>query len=179
MLFKRNTFLTVGGFDGNAHIPSGDDEFLLKKIARIGKVDFCFSEKANVATLGAKSLKTFTAQRIRWASKWRAHGDFFHAFGAFLVFLMQIFRILLTAKCFLWENIEIFLLNLFLILLIFVPEFVFLRQITNFASGLKRFFYIFLSQILYPVYVTGIGLKALKGSYEWKGRYFSGRKSAL
>ncbi len=105
MLFKKSTFLKVGGYEGNAHIPSGDDEFLLKKIAQIGRVEFCFSESANVGTFGAKTLASFMAQRVRWASKWRAHGDFFHAAGALGVFLMQLFRIVFLGSCFFSENI--------------------------------------------------------------------------
>ena len=42
LAYRKTTFVEVNGFDGNAHIASGDDEFLMRKV---------------VKKFGAKSLK--------------------------------------------------------------------------------------------------------------------------
>jgi hypothetical protein len=49
MAFRKSSFLQVNGFEGNDHIPTGDDEFLLKKTVRhFGAVSARYMNDRNV-----------------------------------------------------------------------------------------------------------------------------------
>ncbi|RMD50544.1 MAG: glycosyltransferase [Ignavibacteria bacterium] len=69
--FRKEAFLEVSGYWGNEQIPSGDDEFLMQKIAYESKwdVNYAIGEEVIVSTKPNESLKQFFNQRSRWASK--------------------------------------------------------------------------------------------------------------
>ncbi|MBO6518325.1 MAG: glycosyltransferase, partial [Bacteroidia bacterium] len=73
MSFSRSTFFKVGGYSSNETIPSGDDVFLLMRIASQPNttIQFVKSDEAIVSTQMVDSFKAFVNQRIRWAGKTR------------------------------------------------------------------------------------------------------------
>ncbi|WP_310392237.1 glycosyltransferase [Hymenobacter sp.] len=73
LAYRRAAFEAVGGFADNAHVASGDDEFLLHKIhaAYPGTVHFLADAASTVRTAAPATLRALLRQRVRWASKWR------------------------------------------------------------------------------------------------------------
>lgn len=83
LAFTREAFLAVGGYSGD-RFASGDDLFLLDRIARSGRRVSClFDAKVLVGTTASSSLGSFFQQRIRWAGKMRGAG-FSTAAGGFV-----------------------------------------------------------------------------------------------
>jgi cellulose synthase/poly-beta-1,6-N-acetylglucosamine synthase-like glycosyltransferase len=171
MLFTKKIFNEVGGYAENLHIPSGDDEFLIKKIQAIGKIVFLKSSTAIVRTKAMDSFADFTAQRLRWASKWDMHKSFFHSFLALVVFFLQFYWIFLILGFYSVGGNSLYFFLSFIVLKI-APEFVLLQIIMRFFNLQKNTMLIPIVQLIYPFYVLFIGLRSLSGKYEWKGRVF-------
>ncbi len=51
-------------------------------------------------------------------------------------------------------------------------EFVFLQSLAGFFKKRKLLWYFIPAQILYPFYIVITGIRALKGTYVWKGRQY-------
>jgi cellulose synthase/poly-beta-1,6-N-acetylglucosamine synthase-like glycosyltransferase len=71
MGYRRSTFEEVGGFEDNLALSSGDDEFLMQKIAARDPdaVAHCWDRRALCRTDPNKTLRQFLHQRRRWGSK--------------------------------------------------------------------------------------------------------------
>lgn len=71
LLFKKQVFLEIGGYQSHQHIASGDDDFLMHQFAHynLNKVAYSQNINASVLTEPAQSFKSFFNQRLRWMSK--------------------------------------------------------------------------------------------------------------
>ncbi|MBD3408745.1 MAG: glycosyltransferase, partial [Ignavibacteriales bacterium] len=71
MAYRVATFEEVGGFEDNLELSSGDDEFLMQKIAarNPAAVAHCYDRRALCRTDPNKTLRQFLHQRRRWGSK--------------------------------------------------------------------------------------------------------------
>lgn len=170
LTYKKEVFFEVNGFAGNEDLASGDDEFLMHKVANKypEKVQFLKSEKAIVETQIQPTIRAFYQQRKRWASKWKYYEKKSISALAVFIFLAN-FSILLSIIClgFGWINFQEFLV---LIFFKFSAEFVFLALILRFLGRFKLILWIPIIQIIYPFYVIFFGLSAQRKGYEWKGR---------
>lgn len=162
--YTREVFEEVGGFSGNEHLASGDDEFLMHKIAKLypEKVVFNCDKNAIVITKSQPDLSHFYQQRKRWASKWKHYADWKVTVLAIFIFTVNLGVI-----------ISYFTLNFTDLLLKFSAEFVFLSLIISFLGHRCKIVYIPLIQLFYPFYVVFFGLIAQGKGYEWKGRKLS------
>ncbi|MCS5491755.1 glycosyltransferase [Algoriphagus limi] len=175
LAFRKNAFEKVEGYIGNEHWLSGDDEFLLKKIVRkFGPESTCYmpSQKSLVTTEAEKNWQALFNQRIRWAGKWKAHESFFHAASAFLIVIFQLIWLGAFSLIFLknWGFLWVFLIWVIKIL----AEFIFLGSITKFFKSPVPFWSFVLTSLWHPFYSVFIGLKAIRGNYQWKGRRIQG-----
>lgn len=170
MAFRRKAFLEVNGFEGNQDKASGDDVFLLHKIASTypNSVAFVKQEGAIVQTQAQPTLKAFVQQRIRWASKWKAYEDLYTKTTAILVFwvslalaVLPFLVVLHKASLFLW-------LNLVVIKLFF--DLFFIRGVSKFFNEKVDLIAFVLLQLVYPFYVVITALFSFRKSYHWKGR---------
>lgn len=168
LAFRRQVFLDVNGYDGNLHIASGDDEFLMRKIHARYPDSLAYNPSDPVITLSQSTPSLFFQQRLRWASKWKFNSSIATRALAVFVFAVQIistyllFQATLGDVFFLWLFLIKVLADLFIIL--------------HFTSWLHIRFYftIFVVvQLLYPLYVTGVGLLSLFVPYSWKGRTYA------
>lgn len=170
LAYEKKAFETVGGFAGNEHLASGDDEFLLHKIAERypGKVHFLKDARAIVRTTPHSSWQDFFQQRKRWASKWKHYRNPVSIALAIYVFCCNAALIVALALHFYgwlhWRHIVV------LFLIKWVPEWLFIGSILSFLKKSHSTVYIILVQILYPFYVTLFGLAAQRPNYVWKGR---------
>ncbi|WP_114782314.1 glycosyltransferase [Botryobacter ruber] len=170
LAYTRQAFEAVGGFAGNEGIASGDDEFLLHKINRRfpGRIAFLKNEKAAVYTSARKTVVSFLAQRVRWASKWKAYQEWHVKLVALSVFTVNLLLLLiipmgLTGKI----PFYIFLGAYFIK---FGIDFIFLERILLFFGKRKYLFYMLPLQLVYVPYVLITGITGLFGRYSWKGR---------
>ena len=170
LAYEKKAFYEVDGFTGNETIASGDDEFLMHKMAKrySGKVQFLKNSEATVYTKPRKSIKEFISQRKRWASKWKHYQFksikwlavfiFFYNFMLIVTFGMSI------AGQYYW--------SIFLIQIIFkvLAEFLFLGKILSYFGKRINLFIFMVTVLVYPFYVVLFGLISRKESYQWKGR---------
>jgi cellulose synthase/poly-beta-1,6-N-acetylglucosamine synthase-like glycosyltransferase len=162
LAYKKTAFEEVNGYAGNEEIASGDDEFLMHKIAKLHpeKVQFLKQFDAVVETDGHTSFRSFYSQRKRWASKWKHYTNWQPTALAVYIFLVNTIAItsLLSG-------------NYVLLALKFVPEFMFLASVVIFLKKQKTLFFIPITQLIYPFYVVFFGLVVQgKNEYSWKER---------
>jgi cellulose synthase/poly-beta-1,6-N-acetylglucosamine synthase-like glycosyltransferase len=71
LAYPKAIFEAVGGFDGNAGRASGDDMFLIQKVAARwpGGVFFLKNRAATVLTEAEADWRAFFRQRLRWGTK--------------------------------------------------------------------------------------------------------------
>ncbi len=161
--YKKSVFFEVGGYAGNEHIASGDDEFLMHKIAGRypEKVQYLKSKAAIVNTPAHPSIRAFYSQRKRWASKWRFYNNWQPT--AVAVYVALVNAVTVWALC--TARID-------LVVAKFSVELLFLLLVVLFLSkSRKTIFYIPITQIFYPFYVFLVAISVqFKTTYDWKGR---------
>ncbi|SFC89560.1 Glycosyltransferase, catalytic subunit of cellulose synthase and poly-beta-1,6-N-acetylglucosamine synthase [Flexibacter flexilis DSM 6793] len=172
LAYLKSAYEQVGGFAGKTHLASGDDEFLMHKMAAAfpKKVIFLAHPDSVVNTATQPNWRSFVAQRKRWASKWSSYQDW-KVTG--LAIGTAAFHGLVIACwiCVFISPKENFLLLISLIIKA-ITEYVLLKKIctdtrahwSNAAFGAL--------QILYSPYVVFFGLSAalLPKGYTWKSR---------
>lgn len=170
MAFRKSIFQKVDGYEGNFLIPSGDDEFLMRKInrSRLGKIKFIADPGAVVRTHAESTLSDFIQQRLRWAGKWRYNSSIVTVSLALFIFVVQLavlfsfFKLIQTR-----EPVWIFLLaGKLLCELLLVSSFC---RFLNIRFRLPVFFVLFL---IYPFYSLFVGTVANFSAYRWKERYY-------
>lgn len=170
LTFEKDAFFKVKGYEDNAHIPSGDDTFLMMKLQKEypGKVRFIADPQAMVYTEAVNSLSGFVNQRKRWSSKTKHYKSFYIKSVAVLILLLN-FLILAFLGAYVIKGL--FLKELmFLLLSKSVIDIVFLSRPLVFFKRRDLLIYFLPSQFLYPFYVVFIGLMAQWGTYKWKER---------
>ncbi|WP_338394693.1 glycosyltransferase [Fulvitalea axinellae] len=172
MAFRKDVFLEVGGYEGNAHIPSGDDEFLLRKIKESypGGVEYVAGANVLVRTGAQENLKKFLSQRRRWAGKWNASGFGLTAVVALSVLAFHLMN--LSAYAFSFSGFLPWWLLVSQQAVKLVSEYVFLQVFFFNKEDVPGFPSFMLTGILYPLYAVVVGFTANRGGYEWKGRKY-------
>ncbi|XMO84981.1 glycosyltransferase [Algibacter sp. AS12] len=170
--YKKATFNAVNGFNGNTKIASGDDIFLLEKIAKAqpNQVHYIKCEKAIVKTHAQPNWTLLIAQRIRWAAKTSAYSNVFGKLTGLVVLLTNALILIglilaiigvinfksLFYMGFIKFNIDFYLLYI---------TASFFRQ----KAILKSYILGFLVYPLFSVYVACISMFS---RYTWKDRQF-------
>nr|WP_294939257.1 glycosyltransferase [uncultured Flavobacterium sp.] len=164
--YTKKIFQDLGGFNGNNHIASGDDVFLLQKaIAQSPeKVHYLKNHQVIVTTKPEKSWAKLFRQRVRWASKATAYQSDFSKGLAIMVFLANFslllglvfvlggwmnwqFLVALFAAKFIIDSILMFLANRFLRMCMYTAP---------------------VSSLIYPVFSSLVALYSMIGGFEWK-----------
>jgi len=170
LAFRKSAFIAVSGYEGNLEIPSGDDEFLMRKIHhKFSKsIHFLRGSDSVVYTKPQSTLQSFLHQRVRWAGKWRHNQSISTKLLAAFVFMFHV-SVILFAALFLagWVPLRTFFLLMGCKL---VLEFLFLNQVCQFLKIKWRWTSFLTLQFVYPVYVFWIALLAQRKSFVWKGR---------
>lgn len=169
--FKKETFNYVNGYDDNQHLASGDDEFLMQKIAKSKKykVKFIFSEHTVVETLANKTIDKFIQQRKRWASKGLFYNDKTLIFKLILIYL---FFVSLPLQLVLGATFNLIFLYSFTLLLLLkgMIEYFILRNGIPLLYNKIDFMVFAISEVLHIPYIIFSGIAGAFGNFEWKGR---------
>lgn len=169
--FRRSAFFEVAGYSGNFQHLSGDDEFLLKKvIARFGResVAFVSDRRALVQTSPFLSWGDLIAQRCRWASKWRLHGTFGHAFGSVVGFFFPVV-FLVSPLLFTTGELGYWLFGLIWAGKVLTEGVVLSAVLRKLGKPPKWIDFLGIA-VTHPVFVAQVAYGALRGNFTWKGR---------
>lgn len=162
LFYRKSAFTSVNGYEGNEHVASGDDEFLMNKIHRRypDAIAFVKDQRCIVQTEAAPSLAAFYHQRKRWAGKWNKSTNRLSQATAIAIFLVNLFTLYLAISG-KWEAV----------IARFLAEFVFLSAVLLFLRKPKSVIFIPITQCLYSVYVVFFGLiSVIPSKYVWKER---------
>ena len=170
LAYRRAAFEAVGGFADNAHIASGDDEFLLHKIhaAFPGSAHFLADAAAIVRTAAPATLRTLLRQRVRWASKWRHYQSAAPRRLALLVLGANVALAAGAGAGLLWPALWPWVLAAWGIKL--GADAWFLSPVLRFFGQRKWLWGLLPLQVLYAPYALAVGAAGWRGGYEWKGR---------
>lgn len=171
MAFSKKAYRAVGGYQGNSHIPSGDDEFLLQALYQYapGKLFFLKGTDALVQTGAQESWSTFYQQRKRWAGKWRLHRKPSVAITAIGLVLFHASWLLFSVSMLLNYPFAYFFAGALIKL---GAEFLFLHSVLQSFGKKMPYLPFVLLQILHPLYVLFFGIAVNFGSFSWKGRTY-------
>lgn len=168
LAFRKKSFETVNGYEGNLHIPSGDDEFLMRKLKKQfpGSIQSVLGTSV-VTTRHQLSLKNFIHQRLRWAGKWQANESITTKLLAVFILIFQLTFIVtllfLVQGKFLVGAVPLVSMKCLL-------EGYFLYKVSRTLHQNFSITSFLLLQLIYPIYVVTIGIAAQLLDYEWKGR---------
>ena len=175
--YRRSLFHELDGFEGNEHIASGDDEFMMKKVMKNypNGIFYLKDSSAIVTTYPPGNLKAFVEQRVRWASKWKLHSWSINALASVFLFIFHLINLLWPVGLLLgsrWVQAVL----LFLMVGRLGAEYCFLRRVCSFL-GYRLGFGIFArTAAAYSFYVVGIAVKAFSAKYQWKGRSYKTKR---
>ena len=170
LLYTKEAFLQVRGFEGIDHIASGDDMLLMEKIDKAfpGGINYCFSEDAIVVTEPAVSWAAFIQQRIRWSSKAKNYTSFVTKAVLLLVYLLNAAVVsLLLAGIF---DFQLLKYGLLLTAMKTIVELPFMIRIARFFNKSALIAWFIPIQPLHALYTIVAGTFGLFSKYRWKGR---------
>jgi len=172
LCYEKQAFIQVNGFEGNEHIASGDDTFLLEKLFKQypDRIHFLKSNEVIVKTKPQKSFKKLLSQRIRWAAKTTAFTNRFAKFVGVTVLLMNLLvvwtLILFLFNLFHWE------LLLAIIIIKFILDYVLLNKAYRFYNQKLLLRYYSIGSIFYPFFSMFVAIVSLRTTFNWKERQF-------
>ncbi len=170
LCYSKEAFYKVDGFTGVDHIASGDDMLLMHKLYKQypNEVHYCKAADSIVLTEPVETVAAFFRQRIRWASKADKYDDQRIIAVLLLVYLLNLWLLVLAVSCFfISNNIQLLLLSL---VVKTIAELIFLFPVARFYQKTKLLLWFPLAQPFHIVYTVIAGWLGKFGSYEWKGR---------
>lgn len=172
LCYQKDSFNALSGFEGNHHIPSGDDVFLLEKMLKKypKQVEFIKSKESIVKTSSKTSFGNLLQQRIRWASKTTAYDSNFAKFTSILVFVNSLLVCLAIVLGILGEIPPLYAGFIFLIK--FNVDFILLFRTSKFFDQEEIMKSYFLSSLVHPFYTVLVVFLSLKNKYTWKERTY-------
>ncbi|MFD0834343.1 glycosyltransferase [Mariniflexile aquimaris] len=170
--YKKELFYTVNGFEGNTHTASGDDIFLLEKVAKKypTQLHYLKSVQAVVFTKAQPTWAALVSQRVRWAAKTSAYNNWFGKLTGLIVLLMNTLIITSTLLVIVGAfNVKVFF---YLLIIKFNIDFYLIYKSAVFfnqRSVLKSYIVAFL---FYPFFSVYVAITSIFSNYTWKGRSF-------
>ncbi len=170
LAYEKKAFINVKGYQGVEDVASGDDVFLLHKVANHypKQIGFVKSRDAVVTTSPSLTLRDFIEQRKRWVSKTSKYSD-----KKILVVLSMVY--LFNLSIVVNVVISIFYPSLAPLVLLqlggkLLLDGTFIIAASDFSKQ-KRILFLFLPiQLVHIFYVILIGIVGFTGGYKWKER---------
>jgi len=170
LAYEKKIFYEAGGFAEIDSIASGDDMLLMHKIQKLypDKIGYLKSGNAIVKTQAAATVNEFINQRIRWASKADKYPDVKITIVLALVYLLNLWIIVLALVSFFYSTI--FYLLVFSFFTKTFVELFFLYPVSLFFKNRKLLWWFVLAEPFHIIYTLVAGWLGKFGSYTWKGR---------
>lgn len=170
LAFRRDAFKEVGGYRGEDHVISGDDDLLLQKIDRRTnwKIKASISPATFVYTHPVGDFNSFLEQRIRWASKGLIYKKASLLLFLFSTYLLYLLLFISIPFALLFPFSYPYPLIVFFIKL--AVDFLLISKGTALVGrkDLRRF--VLITEILQIPYIIYVGFAGILKKYEWKGR---------
>jgi poly-beta-1,6-N-acetyl-D-glucosamine synthase len=168
LAYRKTVFETVGGYEGNVDVASGDDEFLMRKVHKAFPGGICFlnSPNAVVETPAQPSLFLFLQQRLRWASKWRYNSSFVSIATACFILVTQCVWLISLGMVVLDFSLPLLALMVIKTFL----EACFLASVCQWLGSMWKLGAFVTLQIIYAPYVVVVGILSSFITITWKGR---------
>jgi biofilm PGA synthesis N-glycosyltransferase PgaC len=169
LMFRKDVFLQLKGYENYKHLSSGDDDFLMHAFFKFNSeaCQYGIHKDAVVSSKPENSLRTFFSQRARWASK-RKHYIFqynkylFVLMGLkFLVFWSMLFFMVISY--FYWGDNT----PLLFLLLLYISELTFAKRL---QSALQLNYLSIFILPLYQFYLPLVLIYSKLFRIQWKGR---------
>ena len=196
LIYEKEAFTSVNGFEGVDATATGDDVFLMLKMHEKypKQIKYLKSNNAAVFTNPEKKISSVIAQRKRWASKTFHYGYSHVTWVAVLIFMANFFVFLSVPVAIgisvinpvgYWflsngVNPEGIISNginakFALALLTTLPiksivDYMLINSANSFFNKRIHPFAFMLASLLYPVYASLLGLISPFTNYSWKGR---------
>lgn len=172
LAYLKDAFLEVNGFTGNDTIASGDDHFLLEKLAQkhASSISYLKNTKATVITKYENSWNAIIEQRIRWTSKSKHYKKASTKAIGLLVFLMNFSLVV----AFVLSLLKLVHWDVFLYLVsqkLFVDFILIFFSAMSLKKSINILHYI-TTGLCYPWISCWIVFKSFVGKFKWKGREF-------
>ncbi|MDT0295849.1 glycosyltransferase [Mesonia ostreae] len=171
LCYKKETFFELDAFNGNEHIASGDDMFLLDKmIGAHKKVVYLASAEAIVYTHATETWKGLLLQRIRWASKTTASKNCYGKSIGGIIFLTNACLMLMAIIGLFQPTYLLLFLEMFVTKLLI--DFVILKKAANiFEKAIVKGNYFYVA-FIHPFFISITAFLSVFKSYSWKERTF-------
>ena len=172
MAFRKNLFFKVDGFRDNIQFASGDDEFLMRAIHRLGyKVRFVLEKESAVETNPGRDIKSFAEQRSRWASKSLFYEDF--ALVAQLMIIFFFYLSLLVALPLMAPFGKAFALYFIIAFLLkSVAEYRILKEGEGILFPKVTPVFLIKAELVQIPYILYAAISGVFGGFKWKGRAY-------
>ena len=170
LCYNKKAFYEVGGFKDIDTIASGDDMLLMHKLYKQfpDRVHYCKAADSIVLTSPVETVIEFFRQRIRWASKADTYDDKRIFWVLLLVYLLNIFLLVVFVAAFF--NSMLWILLAGCLLFKTIMELIFLMPVAAFFQKENLLLWFPLAQPFHILYTVVAGWLGKFGSYEWKGR---------
>lgn len=169
LAYRTEVFNEVSGYKGNEHVASGDDEFLLKKIAARYPRGIAFNAdpRSLVTTTPVSSAAELLNQRVRWAGKWRQQLGV-SSLLAIYIFMFHLTVLSLPVLAMLWV-VSLGTVSLLVLIKLFL-ELLLLIRISKWMNTPFNVHAFAALQFLYTPYVVFFALISNGLKANWKGR---------
>lgn len=173
LCYSKEAFYKVGGFKDVDHIASGDDMLLMHKLyTRFPhQIHYCKAADSIVLTSPEETAGAFLNQRIRWASKADKFNDNRIFWVLLLVYLLNVFLLVLLVGGFF--SLSLWILLAACLFIKTIAELLFLIPVASFFKTGNLLLWFPLMQPFHILYTVVAGWLGKFGSYEWKGRRVS------
>ncbi|MDX1463029.1 MAG: glycosyl transferase, partial [Marinirhabdus sp.] len=169
--YQKIVFTAVRGFEGNLHIASGDDMFLLEKFKASFPTDIGYLKSSNaiVTTSPVLSWRNLISQRIRWASKTTQQKSTTTKWVGLVVVANSFILLLIPFLCiFKHDHTQAFLVMFGIKM---VVDYLFIQGSAKFfGKQIPRYF--ILSFYINAWVTVTVFLLSIVGKYTWKQRTF-------
>ncbi len=172
LIYQKELFLSLNGFEGNTNIASGDDLFLMDKALSKFPKGLYYLKSRNVLVMTRPQLdfKSLLHQRIRWAGKMSAYNNSFGKIVGSIVLLMN--SVLIIALCLaLIDHLKWSIFSS-LFMIKFIVDFILIRKSAVLFKQQSYLNGYALSSILYPFFSVLVVILTVFLNYKWKGRSF-------
>lgn len=171
--YRKAAFLAVEGYAGNYAHASGDDVFLLRKLAKRypGQIGSLKQASAAVRTAPKPDWRSLMQQRLRWGTKNRRAAEGWAATLALGTAFLLSWWILLSLPMLLWAGLPGIGLFATLLAAKTVADYQLLSTAARFFGQPQALRLFWQSEALHIFYLAVVGLLALvRKQYVWKGR---------